>query len=138
MNILQTVTSLCEAMGRKITGFFRMWLMLMILLAVLAPDPTMAKNFDFADWDAILKKYVDSNIVDGIRLNTVNYGKLQSDPIFPRLVSGLRLFHPSQLQTHEEKLAFWINVYNVFAVKIVTENYPLKSIKDIEFKFFLI
>jgi len=105
--------------------------MLMILLAVLAPDPAMAKNFDFADWDAILKKYVDSNIVDGIRLNTVNYGKLQSDPIFPRLVSGLRLFHPSQLQTHEEKLAFWINVYNVFAVKIVTENYPLKSIKDI-------
>jgi hypothetical protein len=28
-------------------------------------------------------------------------------------------------------LAFWINVYNIFAVKIVTDNYPLKSIKDV-------
>ena len=131
MNILSILTSLCEDMSHKIMGFFKLRLMLMVLLAVLTPDSTMAKTFDFTDWDALLKKYVDSNIIDGIRLNTVNYGKLLSDPIFSRLVNDLRLFLPSQLQTHEEKLAFWINVYNVFAVKIVTENYPLQSIKDV-------
>ena len=125
------VTSLCEATGPKIMGVFRLWLMLMILLVVLVPDSTEAKNFNVAAWDVLLKKYVDSNIIDGIMLNTVDYGKLQSDPVFSQLVSDLKLFIPSQLHTHKEKLAFWINVYNVFAVKIVTEHYPLKSIKDI-------
>ena len=103
----------------------------MILLAVLEPNFTMAKTFDFSDWDDLLKKYVDLNKIDGTRLNTVNYKKLQNDPVFPKLIDELKSFSPSQLQTHKEKLAFWINVYNVFAVKIVTENYPLKSIKDI-------
>ena len=47
---------------------------------------TLAKSFDFAGWDALLKKYVDSKIINGIRLNTVNYGELQLDPLFPQLV----------------------------------------------------
>ena len=41
------------------------------------------------------------------------------------------MFSPSKLTTDQEKLAFWINVYNIFAVKIVINNYPLKSIKDV-------
>ena len=131
MNVLPAVTSLYQAMSRKIIGIFKLRLMLMTLLIVLAPISTMAKTFDFADWDALLKKYVDSNIIDGVRLNTINYGKLQSDPVFSKLMSGLKSFFPAQLQTREEKLAFWINVYNVFAARIVAENYPLKSIKDI-------
>ena len=131
MNILSTATSLCEAIGHKIIKIFKLRLILMILLAVLEPNFTMAKTFDFSDWDDLLKKYIDSNKIDGTRLNTVNYKKLQNDPVFPKLIDDLKSFFPSQLQTHKEKLAFWINVYNVFAVKIVTENYPLKSIKDI-------
>ena len=118
-------------MGRKVMEFFKLQLMLVILITVLVPNSTMAKNFNFSNWDVLLKKYVDSDIIDGIRLNTVNYEKLQLDPLFSQLVNDLKLFLPSQLQTHKEKLAFWINVYNVFAAKIVTENYPLKSIKDI-------
>ena len=43
----------------------------------------------------------------------------------------MKLFSPLKLKTYEEKLAFWINVYNVFAVKIVADNYPVKSIKDV-------
>ncbi len=33
--------------------------------------------------------------------------------------------------TQEEKLAFWINAYNIMAVKMVLDHYPLKSIKDV-------
>jgi hypothetical protein len=131
MNILSTATSLCGAIGHKIIKIFKLRLILMILLAVLEPNFTMAKTFDFSDWDDLLKKYVDSNKIDGTRLNTVNYKKLQNDPVFPKLIDDLKSFSPSHFQTLKEKLAFWINVYNVFAVKIVTENYPLKSIKDI-------
>ena len=95
------------------------------------PSITTAKQFDFDAWDALLKKYVNYNIRDDIQLNTINYKKLKSERLFSELLSDLNSFSPSQLETHEEKLAFWINVYNIFAVKIVTENYPLKSIKNI-------
>lgn len=46
--------------------------------------------------------------------------------------------------TKNEQLAFFINAYNAFTIKIILDNYPLKSIKDIgswykntwEIKFF--
>ncbi|MBW6478324.1 MAG: DUF547 domain-containing protein [Bacteroidales bacterium] len=28
-------------------------------------------------------------------------------------------------------MAYWINAYNAFTIKLITENYPVKSIKDI-------
>ena len=31
----------------------------------------------------------------------------------------------------DEKLAFWINAYNAFTLQIVTENYPIESITDL-------
>ena len=111
--------------------FFKQQILLMILLAVLVPHSTSAKKFDFSDWDSILKKYVDNKKIDGISLNTIDYRKLKSDPLFYQLVNDLKIFIPLKLQTHEEKIAFWINVYNVFAVKMVLDNYPLDSIKDI-------
>jgi len=33
--------------------------------------------------------------------------------------------------TEEEQLAYWINVYNAFTVKLILNHYPLNSIKDI-------
>ncbi|MEM9857613.1 MAG: DUF547 domain-containing protein [Bacteroidota bacterium] len=33
--------------------------------------------------------------------------------------------------SREEQLAYWINVYNAFTVKLVLDHYPVESIKDI-------
>jgi hypothetical protein len=92
---------------------------------------THANAFQFSDWDIILKRYVKADVLDGVRLNTVDYGKLKLDPTFLQLENNLNLFPLSKLSTNKEKLSFWINVYNIFAVKVVTDNYPLKSIKDV-------
>ena len=116
---------------RQVIRHFKIILVAAILSVALMPGFTMAKTFDFSDWGTLLKKYVDSKVLEGIQLNTVNYEKLRQDPLFSHLLNKLKLFVPSELQTHEEKLAFWINTYNIFAIKIVAENYPLKSIKDI-------
>jgi len=110
--------------------FFKLCFVLVVFFSFFAPDSAQAKTFDFSDWSVLLKKYVSPNMIDGVLLNTVDYGELRLDSVFPRLVNDLKLFSPSKLKTHEEKLAFWINVYNVFAVKVVIDNYPLKSIKD--------
>ena len=112
------------------TKFFNFYFVLMVVLLSIH-SPAQAKNFEFSDWDILLGKYVKADLIDGISLNSVSYGKLRLDPVFNKLDKSLSLFSPSKLTTDQEKLAFWINVYNIFAVKIVMNNYPLKSIKDV-------
>jgi len=116
--------------GSLVTKFLKFHFILACLPFFIL-GPTHANAFDFSEWDVLLKKYVEPDLIDGISLNTVAYGKLRLDPVFHQLESKLRLFSPTKLRTHQEKLAFWINVYNIFAVKIVTDNYPLKSINNI-------
>lgn len=112
------------------TKFFNFYFVLMVFLLSIH-SPAQAKNFEFSDWDILLGKYVKADLIDGISLSSVSYGKLRLDPVFNKLDKSLSLFSPSKLTTDQEKLAFWINVYNIFAVKIVINNYPLKSIKDV-------
>ncbi|MEM7575544.1 MAG: DUF547 domain-containing protein [Bacteroidota bacterium] len=38
---------------------------------------------------------------------------------------------PGTNWTEEETLAYWINAYNAFTVKLIIDHYPLESIKDI-------
>ncbi len=35
-----------------------------------------------------------------------------------------------QLSDHNEKLAFYINAYNIMALKMVADHWPIGSIKD--------
>ena len=116
--------------GSLITKFLK-FNFILACLSFFILGPTHANAFDFSEWDVLLKKHVEPDVIDGISLNSVAYGKLRLDPVFHQLESNLRLFSPAKLRTHQEKLAFWINAYNIFAVKIVTDNYPLKSIKNV-------
>ncbi len=90
---------------------------------------SFAEAHDFSDWDAILKKYVAHTTIAGVRLNGVAYGKLKDDPQFKKLIVDLKNVSPESSKPHQ--LSFWINVYNILAVKVVADHYPLKSIKDV-------
>jgi len=72
----------------------------------------------------ILQKYV----TDGL----VNYKELKTDQKFETYLNQLSSTNPSQL-TEKEEIAFWINAYNAFTMKIILDNYPVKSINDIKF-----
>ncbi len=89
-----------------------------------------ALAFDFSGWDALLKKHVRSTTIEGVKLNGVDYKGLKKDPGYIKLIAGLKVYSLKALNTREEKLAFWINTYNVMAVKMVLDHYPVKSIKD--------
>ncbi len=102
--------------------------MLAIFLWISLAAPAGA--FDFSVWDELLKKYVAPTTISGVRVNGVKYGRLKSDPKFPQLVAQLKSAQPDALKSREAKLAFWINAYNIMAVKMILDHYPLKSIKD--------
>jgi hypothetical protein len=87
--------------------------------------------FDFSDWDVLVKKYVSTKTLDGVPLNAVDYAGLKKDSGFSGLVSRLESYPLENLKSSESKLTFWINVYNILAAKMITDNYPIKSIKDV-------
>jgi hypothetical protein len=61
----------------------------------------------------------------------VDYRALASDPEWTRLVAGLATANPVALADRAEKLAFWINVYNILAIETVSRSYPVESIRDL-------
>ena len=89
-----------------------------------------AEAMDFSDWDSLSKKYVSPKTIAGVPLAAVAYKDLKKDSQFKQLLAKLETFNLGDLKTREEKLSFWINVYNIMAVKMVLDNYPVESIKD--------
>ncbi len=99
-----------------------------LVLILLSVVPVGA--FDFSDWDGLIKKHVSLKKVDGVMINAVNYKNLKNDGEFEKLVSRLNSVREDSLKTRDEKLAFWINTYNILAAKMVADRFPIKSIKD--------
>ena len=80
---------------------------------------------DHKIWDELLKKYVSDN-------GFMDYKGIISEKVkFEKYLDQLSANAPSDSWTKNEKLAYWINVYNAFTVKLIIDNYPLKSIKDL-------
>ena len=86
--------------------------------------------FDFSDWDTLVKKHVAPKTVDGVLINAVDYSNLKKDPLFSDLVSRLSFYSLKSLESRKSKMTFWINVYNILAAKMITDHYPIESIKD--------
>ncbi len=74
-------------------------------------------------YDNILHKYVKHGLVD--------YSALKNDKEFEDYIKEIESFDISTLSDKNEKLAFWINVYNAFTLKVVKDNYPIESINEL-------
>ena len=64
----------------------------------------------------------------------VNYKEIKKNPQrLERIIKNLSAVTPKEYESWEklEQLAFLINSYNVFTIKLIIDHYPKKSIKDI-------
>jgi len=104
----------------------KFWVLMVCILLI----PSSAWAFDFSGWDALVKKYVGPTTIAGIWIHGVRYSDLKKDPAYSKLIGDLKSFSPATLKTPKEKRAFWINVYNIMAVKMVLDHYPVDSIRD--------
>lgn len=80
-------------------------------------------------WTEILQRRVKAGVVDYAGLKSEDLGRL--DRYLDSLGTVPRETYSRWPQS--EKLAFWINVYNAFTVKLILDHYPLKSIRSIGF-----
>lgn len=52
------------------------------------------------------------------------------DSLFSRTLHAFEQTDPTTFKTPNDEKAFWINAYNLSAMKLVIEHYPIKSIRD--------
>ncbi len=78
-------------------------------------------------WNKLLQKHVE---VSG----DVDYkGFLEDREQFDQYIALLSNNHPNRKNWNKnEQLAYWINAYNAFTVKLILDHYPVASIKDIK------
>ncbi|MFD2563070.1 DUF547 domain-containing protein [Aquimarina rubra] len=83
-------------------------------------------HIDHMVWDQILLINVSD---DG----KVNYpGFIRDKYLFDKYFKSLADNYPKEESSKEEKLAYWVNLYNAIAMKMIIDNYPIKSINDLE------
>ena len=86
-----------------------------------------SKPVNHALFDSLLKKHVNN---EGL----VDYKGFIKDSVkFNQYLDLLSRNHPNEKNwSKDEQLAYWINAYNAFTIKLITQHYPIKSIKDIK------
>jgi hypothetical protein len=94
-------------------------------------QPVAAAEPDWSTFDEILQEFVVAGNKNGISLNLVNYEGLGKSEKFGTVVAQIRGYDTSQLQTRNEKLAFYINAYNILTIQLIIDHWPVKSIRDI-------
>lgn len=106
-----------------------------VLLAAVLLGPSSAvaaPAFDWSAWVQVLNQRTGPVRIAGIDLTGVDYDGLRSDrAALDGLVDRLAGFDPKALQSRSQRLAFWINVYNVAAVRTVLDHPGIASIKDV-------
>ncbi len=65
-----------------------------------------------------------------VRSGRVDYASIKKDARFAPYLASLSATKASELRGAELK-AFWINVYNAYTIKLVCDNFPLRSIRDL-------
>jgi hypothetical protein len=81
-----------------------------------------------AIFNELLQKHVSNTGV-------VDYESFKKDESkLDNYISFLEKTSPANSWSKNKQKAFWINVYNAYTIKLILENYPLKSILDIKKK----
>ncbi|WP_165839973.1 DUF547 domain-containing protein [Motiliproteus coralliicola] len=92
--------------------------------------PALAEEPDWHLYQQLLDQHLSHQSEQGIDLTWLDYPAVKADPRFAQLVQQLAEFDPERLEGRQEQLAFYINAYNILAINVVVQNWPLQSIKD--------
>jgi hypothetical protein len=77
------------------------------------------------EWTTLLKKHVNE-------AGLVDYKSFIKDSVaLNKYLAKISDNAPASSWSSDEKFAYWINAYNAYTVKLIADNYPVKSIKDL-------
>ena len=97
----------------------------LFIIALLLAIKSFSQNTDYKNYATFLKKYVSN-------AGNVSYDKIKiNNSELELIASNIVENRPTDKWSKNEKMAYYINVYNIYTIKSVVDNYPVKSIKDI-------
>jgi hypothetical protein len=104
-------------------------LFIVIMLTVFSCNGQARQKSDtppsHAVWDRLLKDHVINGMID-------YQGFIKDKTDLDLYLNTLSTNAPDpDLWSEKEQLAYWINAYNAFTVKLIVDNYPLKSIEEL-------
>ncbi len=94
------------------------------LLILITGAGRVASQPDDGLYTSLLQHYVDAN-------GLVDYAALKADPGLDRYLSSVAEIDPATLPEGAARLAFWLNAYNAYTLKLIADNYPVQSINDL-------
>ena len=81
---------------------------------------------NYAPYDSLLQKHVSKS-------GKVNYKAIKADQsMLDSVVMDFQYHAPQDTWAKNEKLAYWLNTYNLFTIKLIVDNYPVKKITDLD------
>lgn len=97
-----------------------------------ARDDANVATIDHSAWQAVLDAHLRTDHPSGI--HRFDYAALQANAAHRQrvdeYVAALQAIDPRVYSAAEQK-AYWFNLYNALTVRLVTANYPVKSIRDL-------
>jgi len=97
------------------------------------PVTTSTQTVTQAAWPVVMQKYSSAPSADG--LIRFDYGGLKANPgdfaALKAYISKLESLNPDTMN-EAQAVSYWGNLYNAVTVKVVVDNYPVKSIRDIK------
>jgi len=87
---------------------------------------THRERLTYSTWEMLLRTSVDKK-------GNVDYKRIRKNKnIFNSVIHTFSTTVIDETWSNSEKIAFWINVYNAFTIKLIIDNYPVSSIKEIK------
>jgi hypothetical protein len=86
---------------------------------------SFAQKMNYTEYNKFLAKYVTLT-------GDVNYDQIKTNRTdLDTAIANFEKITPEKAWTINEIKTYWINSYNIHTIKLVIDNYPIKSLKDV-------
>lgn len=97
--------------------FFYVCFLVVVLAKVASAEQSIGNS--------LLQKYVQGT--------EVNFTGLCKDQMLAQYLTEVAQTDPNKLPGENEELAFWLNAYNAYTLKVICDKYPVKSMAQLGF-----
>lgn len=93
-------------------------------------DGNSAISLDHTKWDTLLSRYL---VIGEDGINRFRYGAVTTEDraLLHSYIVELETTNVAGLNRNEQ-FAYWANLYNAVTIRLIVDNYPVKSIRDIK------
>ncbi len=89
-------------------------------LFVKVETPT---TYRFDKYAQLLKEFVKDNSID--------YASLKNSPLLKESMKEIAHISPAKMLDDKERLCYWLNAYNLIAIKEVADRFPITDLKQL-------